>query len=143
MTTPAKVLAALFPEQPALTPADLEAMLADAHLIGPLPPMSGLTYAALEWLGHILTSDEARRPNMMEYASAYLLMRLEPTGAHRVACATNAAEAVASATATLLSRVGYAELPRIARAVNAALQQALALAPQDTPAEGDGPLPAG
>lgn len=136
MTTPAKVLAALFPAVPAIPLAEASEMFGTTQ-IHPLPPMSGLHYACLEWIGHILVNDEQRRPTMLEYASAFLLLRLPGPLAHRLVCAANGLELLASATLNLLEQIGYADLPRMAREVNAALTQALELAPKggDTPDE--------
>lgn len=141
MTTPAKVLAALFPPGPAIALADLSVLLGTTALQD-LPPMSGLHYACLEAIDHVLVNDEPRRPSMLEYATAYLLMRMPGRDAHRLICSEGGVPALADAGMSLLEQVGYAELPRMARAVNAALSQGLALAPQggDTP-DDQNPLP--
>ena len=83
MTTPAKVLAALFPPGPAIALADLSVLLGTTALQD-LPPMSGLHYACLEAIDHVLVNDEPRRPSMLEYATAYLLMRMPGRDAHRL-----------------------------------------------------------
>jgi hypothetical protein len=133
VTTPKKVLDAIFSAGPQLPAAELPRLfrMDTAAALRPVPAMSGLHYLCMQQLGLALVSGDGRKPTEFEFAAAYLLLAMPAADVFALVSSPDAERVLACQATGLLQVIHYSRLPELIKVVDQAFSSAEALVPED------------